>query len=99
MKIIYYPFLILCLTLLGIPVTAQQSAKITIDLKGLNDSLVYLASYGGDKQFVVDTAVRTENGSYVFRPGKLLDHGMYIFVDASKKRLFDFIIGQEQTFL
>lgn len=98
MKIIYYPFLILCLTLLGIPVTAQQSAKITIDLKGLNDSLVYLASYGGDKQFVVDTAVRTENGSYVFRPGKLLDHGMYIFVDASKKRLFDFIIGQEQTF-
>lgn len=85
MKVTYYPFLILCLTLWGMTLTAQQSAKITIDLKGLNDSLLYLASYGGDKQFVVDTAAHAKNGSYVFKPGKLLDQGMYIIVDASKK--------------
>ena len=98
MKTIYYPFLILCLTLSGISLTAQQSAKITLNLKGLNDSILFLASYGGDKQFIVDTAVASKNGSYLFNPGKPLDEGMYIIVDGSKKRLFDFIVGHEQVF-
>lgn len=98
MKSKYYPILILILSLWGVNLLAQQHAKITINIKGLNDSVLILAGYGGDKQFVIDTAKLEKNGTYVFRPGKTLEHGMYIIADAAKKRLFDFIVTHEQTF-
>lgn len=98
MKAKYYSFLILCLTLSGMTVNAQQSTKITLNLAGLRDSVIFMASYAGDKQFVVDTAFMERNGGYVFQPRKSPEPGMYIIVDASKKRLFDFIIGKQTSF-
>ncbi|HLN53356.1 MAG TPA: thioredoxin-like domain-containing protein [Lentimicrobium sp.] len=73
-----------------------QSFRITIKLEGLNDSLLLLASYAGDKQFVVDTAFPDKQFNYRFQGDSLLPEGMYIIAGASKNKLFDFIVADKQ---
>jgi thiol-disulfide isomerase/thioredoxin len=79
-------------------VTAQKNYKINVQIDGLNDSLVLLANYNGDKQFVADTAFRTKGNNYSFTGSPLLPEGMYFVAGAGKNKLFDFIVPGEQEF-
>jgi thiol-disulfide isomerase/thioredoxin len=75
---------------------SQGSYRININLAGLNDSLIVMASYVGDKQFVVDTAYPDKKYNYLFTADSLLPEGMYLIASASKTKLFDFIVSGNQ---
>lgn len=74
----------------------SQSHKITVKLKNYKDSVMYLANYYGDKQYIVDTAF-VKNGVAVFQDKKPLDGGIYLVVMKNKK-YFEVVIDKEQEF-
>lgn len=77
---------------------AQSSYRITFDIKGLNDSLLLLANYSGDKQFVVDTAYLDKKKQYTFTGKKELLPGMYFIAGQNKSRFFDFLVSDSRNF-
>ncbi len=77
---------------------AQKGYRINIQVEGLNDSLILLANYNGDKQFVTDTAFKVKGPGYSFTGGKTLPEGMYFVAGANKAKLFDFIVSGKQEF-
>ncbi len=46
----------------------KQSYKIDLKIKGLEDSVLYLAYYYGDKTFLIDTALKKGKNNYLFIP-------------------------------
>ncbi len=86
------------LTILISNSSAQNKYSITLNINGLNDSLLILASYVGDKQFIVDTAYADKKLSYHFEGDSLLPAGMYVIAGSNKKKLFDFIISGDYKF-
>ncbi|MFH1120948.1 MAG: thioredoxin-like domain-containing protein [Bacteroidota bacterium] len=91
----------LTIILLSFPLTllfAQKSYKISLQIDGLNDSILLLASYNGDKQFVADTAYKNRGSGYSFTGIRLLPEGMYFVAGSNKTKLFDFIISGKQEF-
>lgn len=77
---------------------AQSSYRITFDIKGLSDSLVLLAHYSGDKQFVVDTAYPDKKNQYTFIGKQELLPGMYFIAGQNKSRFFDFLVSDSRNF-
>jgi thiol-disulfide isomerase/thioredoxin len=77
---------------------AQSGYKIIFDLQGLNDSILLLANYSGDKQFVVDTAYPEKNNRYIFSGDKDLLTGMYFIAGQNKSKIFDFLISDSRNF-
>lgn len=76
---------------------AQNHYSVTIKLDGLNDSLILMASYIGDKQFIVDTAYYNKQGTYHFQGDSLLPDGMYTIANSKKTKLFDFIVSGKEN--
>lgn len=76
---------------------SQNAYKIHVKIDGLSDSLLLLAHYSGDKQFVTDTAYRSKNSEYVFSKSKELLPGMYFLAGENKNKLFDFIISDSKN--
>lgn len=89
--------LLLCLQLLQ----AQDKGKtnslkfeIKGQIKGLSNTEVYLSHYfGSNQQVIKDTAQVDASGSFVFSGEEDLPKGLY-FVNFSKNKLIDFIIGE-----
>lgn len=92
-KILVYT---LVLVLLSINSSGQSGLKINLKLDGLNDSLLLLASYTGDKQFVVDTIYPDKNFNYRISKDTLVPEGMYFFASSKKSKILDFIISGKQ---
>lgn len=90
----------LILTLITIVSTAvssfSQGYDIKITLKGCKDSLVLLARYNWDQQFVVDTCKNFKNGVITFKGNKDLDKGMYILVSQATSVYFEFFVNDSQ---
>lgn len=76
---------------------SQNAYEIHVKIDGMSDSLLLLAHYSGDKQFVTDTAYRSKNSEYVFSKKKELLSGMYFLVGENKNKLFDFIISDSRN--
>lgn len=87
----------LFIIIFSLPSLAQNRYKVNIKLQGLNDSLIMMASYIGDKQFVVDTAYADKQFNYRFEGDSLLPEGMYIIAGRNKTKLFDFIVSGKQN--
>lgn len=89
--------LLLCLQLLQ----AQDKGKtnslkfeIKGQIKGLSNTEVYLSHYfGSNQQVIKDTAQVDASGNFVFSGEEDLPKGLY-FVNFSKNKLIDFIIGE-----
>ncbi|MDY0102975.1 MAG: thioredoxin-like domain-containing protein [Lentimicrobium sp.] len=77
---------------------AQSSYHITFDIEGLSDSLLLLAHYAGDKQFVVDTAYPDNRKQYTFTGKQELLSGMYFIAGQNKSRFFDFLVSDSRNF-
>lgn len=77
-------------------VGAQKVYKVTLRLQGLEDSLLVMASYVGDKQFVVDTAYADKSKNFIFKGDSLLPEGMYTIAGSNKIKLFDIILSGNQ---
>jgi hypothetical protein len=89
------------LFLFSAPILAYQNSdgyRITVHIAGSPDTLCYLASYYGDKTYLIDTAFLNVKGDFIFQGDTTLPSGMYILAGEKKNKLFDFIITGQQTF-
>ncbi len=77
---------------------AQDEYNITINVKGLPDTIAFLGSYYGENMTVDDTAFITKPGKVVFQGNPELDGGVYFLVDEEKIKLFEFVIDKTQSF-
>ncbi len=96
MKLLKIALITLILTSISSISYGQDKYRINVKLEGLNDSLLIMASYIGDKQFIVDTAYADKQFTYHFTGDSLLPEGMYIIAGSNKTKIFDFIISGKQ---
>ena len=90
--------IVLAIVLLSMNIYAD-GRKITITVTGNNDSTLLLASYYGEKIKLVDTAFSVKkDGNFVFESDEKLPGGIYMAVTPDKKKLFEFIISDDQNF-
>jgi hypothetical protein len=86
-KKIILPFILLS----GLSAFSQGGYEIKINLKGAKDTMVFLAKYQFDKQYIVDTCKNVKGGNIVFKGKRDLDKGVYFLVGQEKVRYFDFL--------
>jgi hypothetical protein len=86
---------IIALCLLG-TVFSQTGYRIDFKIKNWKDTTVYLGSYNGETTILKDTA-QVKAGAFHFDGKKPLPEGIYYLVLA-KNKLFDFVVGKNQTF-
>jgi len=83
-------------------VSYSQSSgyQIKFDINGLKDTTVFLAYYQGERTYVKDTALVSRAGTFRFEGKESLPQGVYFLAIGRPRptRLFDFVIGQAQTF-
>lgn len=89
-RILLLSFLVSCLFSAA---QDKKNYKIDIKIKGIEDSVLYLANYYGEKTFLVDTAKRKGKSSYVFEGKEQLEGGIYIVVGQTKNSIFEFLIA------
>lgn len=74
--------------------TISPKFEIKGQIKGLSNTEVYLSHYfGSNQQVIKDTAQVDATGSFVFTGEEDLPKGLY-FVNFSKNKLIDFVIGE-----
>ena len=66
--------------------TAIVPYEIKVNVKGVKDSVLFLAIYTFDKQFLIDTAYKAKDGNYVFKKKRSLDKGMYMIISENKNK-------------
>lgn len=88
-------FLLLGLQFTGVA-TVKEGLKLRIKIEGLSDSVIYLAHYYGDKQYVTDTARAEKGGWYTFQADTLLPGGMYILAGQKKVRYLEILLDKQQ---
>jgi peroxiredoxin len=72
--------------------------KIKIQLKGITDSVCYLANYYGDKTYLTDTATVDAKGKFVFEGDSSLPGGIYIIAGQSNNKYLEIIVDRFQKF-
>jgi thiol-disulfide isomerase/thioredoxin len=85
--------------LLTLSLSAQtpKGAEIKIKINHYKDSLIFLAHYYGNQQFIKDT-LPVIKGWITIKQDTALEHGIYMIVPQDKKSYFDIIIHDEQHF-
>jgi thiol-disulfide isomerase/thioredoxin len=73
---------------------AGPAYAIKIRVKGIKDTVCYLAYHFGDKQYLRDTARVDSKGSFVFDGKETLPGGIYMAV-LPDKRYFEFIVSEQ----
>lgn len=86
----------LCILLLPLSIFAQ-GYKISVEIKGLPEEMIYLAFHFADKQYVVDSIKTDKNGKAVFAGKKNLDPGVYL-IALQENSYFDVLIDKDQNF-
>jgi len=76
---------------------AQNGYEIKVQVKGVSDSLCYLANYYGDKQYLKDSINADKEGRFVFKGEENLPGGIYLIVVPGRK-YFEVIVDKEQKF-
>ncbi len=73
----------------GYEITASTSYKSRI---------VYIGSYYGKRNILIDSAVANSKGTAVFKGDKKLSEGIYFFVSPDKVKMFEFLVDSVQHF-
>lgn len=90
--------LIIALMLLTVPFAfAQTGYKIDFVVKGWKDTTAYLGHYYGESTYAKDTAKVNSHGAFTFEGKTPLPQGVY-FLILNKSKIFDLVIGKDQTF-
>lgn len=79
------------------PSVGQDGYSIKVKINGLKDSLIYLANYYGDKQYLKDSSKADALGNVIFKGSEKLPGGIYMIVLPGKK-YFEIIVDKEQSF-
>lgn len=77
---------------------ASGKYHIEVNVKSYNDSVLILTSYFGDKIKLVDTASFLGKGSFIFEGDQALPGGIYMAITGDKKKLFEFLVNDQQHF-
>ena len=77
---------------------ANQEHFVRIHINDYQDSMLLLASYYGEKVYLVDSAFKTQNDDFIFKGNEALPPGMYVAINSKKEKLFEFIINKNQNF-
>ncbi|MEZ5194868.1 MAG: DUF5106 domain-containing protein [Bacteroidales bacterium] len=77
---------------------SEKGYKINVQIRGISDTVCYLANYYGDKTYLTDTAFVKAKGKFVFEGDSTLPGGVYIIAGQSNNRYFEVIIDREQHF-
>ncbi len=96
----YFKNILITLTLLLIYCNSfgQEGYEINVKVRGYKDSTMLLTSYFGQKIRLIDTAYAYNNGEFTFRGEKKLPGGIYMAVSVNKRKLFEFIVSEDQKF-
>ncbi|MFK8162473.1 MAG: redoxin domain-containing protein [Lewinella sp.] len=87
--------LLFCLFFVAVAM-AQETHEITIEIEGYEQNVLSLANNVLDKQYIVDTARRDEQGRFVFRSDtNALPKGIYLVVLAPNNDYFQMVIGND----
>ncbi len=89
--------LTLCLVFLKISF-ANEKYQIDIHVQSYTDSTLLLTSYFGDKIKLIDTAYINEEEHFIFEGEPSLPGGIYMVISPGKKKLFEFLVNQDQVF-
>ncbi len=77
---------------------SQDKYSISIIIDNYSDSSVLLTSYFGKKIKLIDTAFSEKSGKFLFNGKKKLPGGIYMVISNDKKKLFEFIVSEDQEF-
>ncbi len=75
----------------------NKGYEISVSIKGLSDSTIYLAYHFGDKQYLKDTLKLDSTGSGVFKGKEELPQGIYLIV-LPGKQYFEILASTDQVF-
>lgn len=75
----------------------KDGYELKFKVTGLKDSMIYIANYYGEKQYLKDSTHCDANGNVVFKGVEALPGGIYLFVFPNKT-YFEFLIDNEQSF-
>jgi Domain of unknown function (DUF5106)/Thioredoxin-like/Domain of unknown function (DUF4369) len=84
--------------LLSMQLSAQNAYKINITLKPFHSGYLYLASYYGKKQLLIDSAAIDKNSQAIFSGKEKLPGGIYLIAFPKKDGWFEIVIDKEQVF-
>lgn len=79
-------------------VSARDGYKITLQIDGNKDSVMYLGYYYGKDTRVADTAFNNGKGKFVFQGTREFLPGLYFFTNGRPNEYIDFVIYHEEPF-
>lgn len=79
------------------PIEGKEGYDLKFKVSGLKDSMIFIANYYGEKQYLKDSTYCDANGNVNFKGADLLPGGIYLFVFPNKT-YFEFLIDKEQKF-
>ena len=94
----YFIWLTAIILLLSYSNTNAEGYSIKIQIKGIHDTVCYLANYYGDKTYLTDTALVDAKGRFVFEGDSVLPGGVYIIAGQSNNKYFECIVDKDQRF-
>jgi len=79
---------------------ASQGYEISVTIKGISDSLIYLANYYGGNQYLKDSAyvLKKKPYTFVFKGKEALPGGIYILATQKKAKLLEMVVDKNQKF-
>jgi thiol-disulfide isomerase/thioredoxin len=86
---------VLTLVVLSFFVEAQGH-RIQFNVLGFKDSIAYLANPYAGKQYIADTILPNADGDYILEGKDTIPPGVYMFVNAEKQFLFQFVIDEQR---
>ena len=75
----------------------EKGYNISLSVKGLSQSSVYLAYHLGNRQYIKDSVKLDMGGNSTFKGENKLDKGVYIIV-LPGNRYFEFLMTDDQHF-
>jgi len=75
----------------------KNAYEISISIRGLQDSSIYLAYHFGEKQYIKDTIRLSRSGTAILSGQELLPQGIYMIVLPGRK-YFEILISKDQYF-
>lgn len=81
--------------LLPLLAAAKPAYRITLQIDGNSDSLMYLGYYYAQGMYKFDSTTASDRGKFLFEGSRTPEPGMYFFMNTAGKRV-DFIIYHEK---
>ncbi len=90
-----FGFIVFSLLFFSTAVQAQAGYDIQVNIKGYEQSELYLAYHLGDKQYIKDTVQISKDGTFHFKGDQPLEGGVYLVVMAPDNNFFQVLVDDK----